>query len=53
MFSRIRTEYKNLRNKSPYSVRMEEKMDQKNFLFGHFSPSFAVGHLCESFYLAW
>ena len=53
VFSRIRTGYKNLRSESPYSVRMEEKTDQKNSVFGHFLHSIALSHLCESFYLAW
>ena len=50
VFSRIRTGYKNLRSESPYSVRMEEKTDQKNSVFRHFLPSIALSHLCESFY---
>ena len=29
-FSRIRTEYGNMRSKSPYSVQMRKNMDQRN-----------------------
>ena len=36
-FSRIRTEYEEIRSKSPYSVRMRENTNQKNSVFGHFS----------------
>ena len=38
VFSRIRTEYRDLRSKSPYSSRILENADQKkNSVFGHFS----------------
>ena len=36
-FSRIRTEYVDIRSISPYSVRMRENTDQKNSEEGHFS----------------
>ena len=39
VFSRIRTEYGEIRSKSPYSVRMRENTDQKNPEYGHFSRS--------------
>ena len=38
-FSRIWTEYRDLPRKSPYSVRMRENTDQKNFECRHFSRS--------------
>ena len=38
-FSRIRTEYGEVRSISPYSVRMQENADQNNFEYGHFSRS--------------
>ena len=37
IFFRIRTEYEDLLCKSPYSVRMRENTDQKNFEYGHFN----------------
>ena len=37
VFSRIPTEYWEIRSISPYSVRMQENMDQKNSEYGHFS----------------
>ena len=36
-FSRIRTEYEEIRSISPYSVQMRENMDQNNSEYGHFS----------------
>ena len=42
-FFRTRTEYGELQNKSPYSVRMRENMNQKNFEHGHFSRSVLIG----------
>ena len=36
VFSRIRTEYGEMRSISPYSFRMQENMDQKNSEYGHF-----------------
>ena len=36
-FSSIRTKYGNLLSNSPYSVQIQEIMDQKNSAFGHFS----------------
>ena len=39
LLSCIGTEYGDLRNKSPYSVRIQENKNQKNSIFGHFSPS--------------
>ena len=38
-FSRIQTEYGDLRSKSPYSVRMRENLDQKYSEYGHFLRS--------------
>ena len=38
-FSRIRTEYGEIRSISPYSVRMRENTDQNNSEYGHFSRS--------------
>ena len=38
-FSRIRTEYEEIRIISPYSVRMRENADQNNSEYGHFSRS--------------
>ena len=39
VFSFIRTKYRDLRSKSPYSVRIQENADQTNSVFGHFSSS--------------
>ena len=39
VFSRIRTENKDLLCKSPYSVQIRENMDQKNSKHGHFLHS--------------
>ena len=39
LFSRIRTEYGDLRNKSPYSVQIRENKDQKNSEYRHFLHS--------------
>ena len=39
VFSRIRTEYGDLRNKPPYSVRIQENADQKNSRYGQFLRS--------------
>ena len=36
VFSRIRTEYGDLRSKSPYSFRMRETTNQKNSKYRHF-----------------
>ena len=36
-FSRIRTEYGEIRSISPYSVQMRENADQNNSEYGHFS----------------
>ena len=36
VFFRIRTEYKDVLCKSPYSVQMQEDVDQKNSEYGHF-----------------
>ena len=38
-FSRIWTEYEEIRSISPYSVQMRENTDQKNSEYGHFSRS--------------
>ena len=37
VFSRIRTEYGEIKSIAPYSVRMRENIDQKNSEYGHFS----------------
>ena len=39
VFTRIRTEYREARSISPYSVRMWENTDQNNSEYGHFSRS--------------
>ena len=39
VFSRIRTEYEEIRSISPYSVRVGENTDQNNSENGHFSRS--------------
>ena len=49
--SHIGTEYKDLLQKSLYSVQMGENTDLKNFAFGHFSLSenhgkFSFKHIC-------
>ena len=38
-FSRIRTEYGEIRSISPFSVQMRENLDQNNSKYGHFSRS--------------
>ena len=35
VFSRIQTEYEEIRSISPYSVRIRENTDQKNSEYGH------------------
>ena len=37
VFSRVRTEYVEIRSMSSYSVRMRENSNQKSSIFGHFS----------------
>ena len=37
VFSRIRSEYRNLHSKSPYSVEMRANVDQKNSEYRHFA----------------
>ena len=39
VFSRIQTEYGEIRNISPYSVQMRENTDQNNSEYGHFLRS--------------
>ena len=39
VFSRIRTQYEEIRCISPYSVRMRENPDEKNSEYGHFLGS--------------
>ena len=39
VFSRTRTEYREILRISPYSVRMRENTDQKNSEYGHVSSS--------------
>ena len=49
VFSRIRTEYGEIRSISPNSVQVRENTDQKkNSVFGHFSHS-----ACSKSYIAW
>ena len=36
VFSRIRTEYREIQSISPYSVRMQENTDKNNFEYGYF-----------------
>ena len=38
-FSRLRTEYGEIRSMSPYSVRMRENADQNSSEYGHFLRS--------------
>ena len=45
-FSRIRTEYWEIRSISPNSVRMRENADQKNFEYEHFLSSGESLYLC-------
>ena len=52
-FSRIRTEYEEIRSKSPYSVRMRENTNQKNSVFGHFSCSVYLRLNCWINLQAW
>ena len=44
MFPRIRNEYGEIRNISPYSVQMRENTDQKNSEYGHFLRSTQEGN---------
>ena len=37
VFSHVRTEYGEILNISPYSIRMQENKDQKSSKYGHFS----------------
>ena len=39
VFSRISTEYREIRSISPYSVQIWENADQNNSEYGHFSRS--------------
>ena len=41
-FSRIRTEYREIRSICPYLVKMRENTDQKNSEYGHFMLSSTV-----------
>ena len=42
VFSRIRTEYRDLHNKSPYLVRMRENTDQKISEYGYLLRSVCI-----------
>ena len=42
-FSRIRTEYEEIRSIPPYSVRVREKTDQNNSEYRHFLRSNSTG----------
>ena len=44
VFSRIHTEYRDLRSKSPCSVQIRENRTRKNFVFGQF--------ICSAFTLS-
>ena len=44
VFSLIRTDYGDLQIKSPYSVQMREKIDQRNSQYGQFSWSQSRTH---------
>ena len=44
-FSRIRTEYGEIKSISPYSVWTRENADQNNFEYGHFSRSVAISNI--------
>ena len=50
-FSRIQTEYGDLRSKSPYSVRMRENLDQKYSEYGHFHAVLILLVFLRSTYL--
>ena len=52
VFSCIRTEYRDLRNKSPCSVRVQENTDRKLSVFGHFSRTFKYAVDFLSFFSA-
>ena len=45
VFSRIRTEYGEIRSISPYSVRMRQNTDQNNSEYGNFLRSVRKNHL--------
>ena len=47
VFSRIWTEYGEIRSISPYSVRMRKNADQKNCEYGHLSRSDRDGSIKE------
>ena len=53
VFSRIRTDYGEIRSISPYSVQMRENKDQNNSEYGHFKRSIGSGDInllhCEIF----
>ena len=48
VFSRIWTEYGEIRNISPFSVRMRENTHQKNSKYGNFSRSVKVLHMFKA-----
>ena len=48
IFYRIRTEYGEILRISPYSVRMLENTDQKNYEHGHFLRSVLVSLSCRN-----
>ena len=65
IFSCIRTEYGDLRNKSPYSVRMQQNMDQKQlriwtaftqcliFAFVSNGSNISVNSLLKNYFHGW
>ena len=46
VFSRIRTDYGEIRNITAYSVRIRENTEQNNSEYGHFSRSASILLLC-------
>ena len=48
VFSRIRTEYREILRISPYSVRMRENTDQNNSEYGHFLRSVKTVYKCDT-----
>ena len=52
VFSRVRTECKDLRSKSPYRVRIQENTDQKNSEYEHFLCSENMSDI-SSFFQMW
>ena len=51
VFSRIRTEYREILCISPYSVRMRKIRLVKNSVFGHFSLSVSIANMMQQILL--